>query len=253
VNSEMAQSRFEAYANILKYHGPIRGSRRILDQITQIDLYDLCYGTNFSQVLGGNDFYDQVNQMNRAAIMHYQPVYTAAIRQPLKYLETNYPILGTPSACFIDLGCGRGKSLHIAGLMQEHLTLLGVDISQALLMDAAKNLGWKDPTPPCDAQIFTASLPSHSARACLIRSDVNDVNYNDLLTPYDVVVAFNKNSFDRKTTKNTAENIREASAGKSLFYIYSNPVFEEIFANDTCIFNMSGWHKNWNTKIFQMA
>ena len=137
--------------------------------------------------------------------------------------------------------------------MQEHLTLLGVDISQALLMDAAKNLGWKDPTPPCDAQIFTASLRSHSARACLIRSDVNDVNYNDLLTPYDVVVAFNKNSFDRKTTKNTAENIREASAGKSLFYIYSNPVFEEVFANDTCIFTMRGWHKNWNTKIFQMA
>ncbi len=249
----LKQSRTNAYYNILKYHGPIRGLRRILDQITQLDLYDLRYGTNFAEILSGDDFYAHVTQTNQAAIMHYQPVYTAAIRQPLKYLTDNYPILSAPSACFMDLGCGRGKSLHVAGSTHQHLTLLGVDISQMLLMDAAINLGWKDSIPPCGEQVFTTSLRGHSAQARLVCSDVNDVNYNDLLAPYDVVVAFNKNSFGRKTTQNTAKKIRRASAGKSLYYIYSNPVLEEVFANDTCIFVMRGWHKNWNTKVFQMS
>ncbi len=74
-----------------------------------------------------------------------------------------------------------------------------------------------------------------------------------MLASFDVVIIFNKNSFDRATTENTLELIKQASPKKSVFYIYSNPVFEASFQDYKCIFEMQGWHKNWNTKVFLIS
>ncbi|HSV30200.1 MAG TPA: hypothetical protein VLL76_11610, partial [Candidatus Omnitrophota bacterium] len=87
----------------------------------------------------------------------------------------------------------------------------------------------------------------------LIRSNVNDVDYGALLAPYDVVIVFNRNSFDKKTTEQTLNKVKEACQGKTFFYVYSNPVFEASFAGHECVFAMQGWHKGWNTKVFKVS
>jgi SAM-dependent methyltransferase len=170
--------------------------------------------------------------------MHYQPVYTDAVRRPLRHLVANYPIVGASSACFIDLGCGRGKALHVARAVMQHVSLIGVDLHPDLLNDAARNLG----------------VASHKTpKVKLILSDVNAVDYAATLASFDVVIAFNKNSFDKATTENTLAKLKDACKGKALFYVYNNPVFSESFAAYQCIFDMSGWHKNWNTKTFRIV
>jgi len=233
----MKQSRVKVYGKIIRYHGLFRGVKRVIDQITQLDLYDIWHSVNFSEIMEGDEFYSTINPKDRASIMHYQPTYTAAVKAPIKFLANNYQVIGASSACFLDLGCGRGKSLHVARSCLKHFNLLGIDINPILIKDAAQNLG-------------VGEGSYLKAKQVLIAGNVNDVDYGELLSPYDVIVVFNKNSFDKRTTENTKKLIGDASIGKTLFYIYNNPVFENIFAKDTCVFEMRGWHKNWNTKVF---
>jgi SAM-dependent methyltransferase len=248
----MRQSKFEAYKNIIQFHGLINGGRRIVDQMMQLDWYDFRHSTNFAQILEGEDFYSGLAQPDQAAVMHYQPVYTAAIRRPLRHLVEQFPIVHTPSSCFLDLGCGRGKALHVAGTLLPHATLLGIDLSPVLLGDARRNLGIPEGPEDENTDVSSASIGGREVKARLICCNVNDVDYGALLEPYDTIIVFNKNSFDRETTENTAEQIRKISARKKLFYIYSNPVFEDLFSDDLCVYQMLGWHKNWNTKIYQI-
>lgn len=231
------KSKIEDYINIFKYHGVINGTRRAIDQFFQNDVYDYINGTNFSETLGGDDFYS-ANQGAETAQMHYQPVYTDAIKKPLKYLIKNYPVVGASSTCFIDLGCGRGKALHIAKSNLQHVTTIGVELNSVLINDAKINL--------------TKLGEKAEIKQDFVEANVNDVDYNALLSKFDVVIVFNKNSFDKETTKNTLEKIKAACVGKDLFYIYSNPVFERLFKDYNEIFSMSGWHKNWNTKVFEV-
>ena len=133
INSGQKQSHLECYLNIIKYHGVTRGLRRIADQIFQNDLYDIINSTNFSQFLSGEEFYHPINPQLHTAIMHYQPCYTASVKKPLKYLIEHYPICGAPSTCFLDLGCGRGKALHITRSVLQHITLIGIELHPELL------------------------------------------------------------------------------------------------------------------------
>lgn len=141
MQTKKPQSAASRYFEILKYHGVGRGMRRIYDQFFQNDLYDLLHDTNTGQILSGEQFLASLNVTNAASIMHYQPVYTAAVRRPLQFLVRNFPVVGASSACFLDLGCGRGKALHVARSTLQHVTLVGVDLHPILLADAAKNLG----------------------------------------------------------------------------------------------------------------
>jgi SAM-dependent methyltransferase len=238
MNDSTAQSKISAYKNIIQYHGLFRGVRRVFDQFSQNDWYDVINKTNFSKILSGDDFYNSVDAKG-TAVMHYQPVYTAAIKQPIQDLITNHPVVGASSTCFIDLGCGRGKALHVAKSMLQHVTPIGVELNTSLLADAKKNLKSVRVTPSDSKSIF-------------VNSNVNDVDYDDLLSDFDVVIVFNKNSFDKATTENTLNKVMAACKGKSLFYVYSNPVFEDSFKAHDCIFSMKGWHKNWNTKTFKL-
>ncbi|MCG7537124.1 class I SAM-dependent methyltransferase [Pseudoalteromonas sp. OOF1S-7] len=238
MNKSEKQSKFSAYKNIIQYHGVINGVRRIVDQFCQNDWYDIKNGTNFSQILSGDQYHGSLESKN-SAVMHYQPVYTAAIKKPLQDMVKNQPVVGASSTCFVDLGCGRGKALHIAKSTLQHIIPIGIELNEELLEDAKKNL----------ASVRSYQKDSHSV---FVNANVNDVDYNDLLADFDVVIVFNKNSFDKATTDNTLRKIIEASKGKSLFYIYSNPVFEDLFVQHQCVFTMKGWHKNWNTKVFKI-
>lgn len=232
------QRKIEAYRNIIRYHGILRGFRRVFDQFTQNDWYDFVHGTNFSQILSGDSFYQRV-EGSKTAVMHYQPVYTSAVKRPVLDLIRHYPVVGASSTCFMDLGCGRGKALHVAKSALQHVTPIGVELNHELLVDAKKNL----------TQITHGPLDS---KGIYINENVNNVDYAELLSPFDVVIVFNKNSFDKATTEDTLQNIMKACVNKSLFYIYSNPVFEDSFREHECVFSMQGWHKNWNTKTFKV-
>jgi SAM-dependent methyltransferase len=244
------QSALQRYGQIIKYHGIFRGVRRVIDQILEVDLYDRRNGTNTRVILSGEDFTKYVADGNAAAAMHYQPVYTSAVRKPLQHLVANFPVVGASSACFLDLGCGRGKALHVARAVLQHVSLIGIDLHPKLLADAGENLGFtvsgaEGPGKPG----YILDAP----KAKLVLKNVNDVPYDIVLAPYDVVIAFNKNSFDRQTTEGTLGKIAAACKGKSAFYVYNNPVFEESFKNYSCVFEMTGWHKNWNTKTFRIS
>ena len=247
------QSRWDSYRKIIKYHGVYRGARRVLDQYLQINLYDDRHATNFAQILSGDQYYSSIDTSDQAAIMYYQPVFTASVKRPLKYLVQNYPIVGASSACFIDLGCGRGKSLHVARSVLQHITVMGIDLIPLLLMDAAKNLGIKAQAAGSESELLSLGEHYGGTKVKLIASNVNDADYESLLSAHDVIIVFNKNSFDKHTTENTLDQIRQCSSGKKIFYIYSNPVFEDSFGEFKCIFGMSGWHKNWNTKVFEIS
>lgn len=239
------QSRWDSYRRIMKYHGPYKGLRRVFDQYWQSDRYDDRHETNFSQILSGDQFYASIGAGDQASVMHYQPVYTAAVRRPLEFLAHNYSVLGASSTCFLDLGCGRGKALHVARSVLQHITILGIDLNTHLLEDAAKNLNVNGHAAGAERQ--------NNAKLKLIASNANGVDYETLLSPYDAILVFNKNSFDKKTTENTLDRIRQCTIGKTVFYIYSNPVFEASFGEFPCVYSMSGWHKNWNSKVFAIS
>lgn len=238
MSSDASQSKIRDYRNIIKYHGIINGCRRAFDQFTQNDWYDLVNKTNFSKILAGDSFYNSANG-NNSAMMHYQPVYTAAIKKPLLDLVRNHPVVGASSTCFLDLGCGRGKALHVAKSTLQHVHTIGVELNSELLADARVN-------------VEKVLGNSSGTKASYVESDVNHVDYQSLLSSFDVVIVFNKNSFDKATTENTLKKIKQACQNKVVFYIYSNPVFEDAFDSDVEVFSMHGWHKNWNTKVFKV-
>jgi hypothetical protein len=136
-----------------------------------------------------------------------------------------------------------------------HATLIGVDVHPALVACAVRNFGLPLPASADEYGAYTGKIEFYAdtAKLKLLVGSVSDVAYDDLLAPYDVVIIHNKNSFNQKTTVATLESIRRACAGKTLFYFYNNPVFEEIFSDFPCVFQMKGWHKNWNAKIFKVA
>lgn len=182
--------------------------------------------------------------------MHYQPTLTESVLQPLRHLVANFSIVGASSACFLDLGCGRGKALHVAKFKAlQHATTVGIDLHPGLLEDAARNLRVDPDRIERDEKgIVSVDAPKVQLR----RSNVLEVDYAQLLSDFDVVIVFNKNSFDREVTEETLKKITDACHDKALFYIYNNPVFDSLFEDDfEAVFSMSGWHKNWNTKVFR--
>ena len=247
------QSAAERYYNIFKYHGMIRGARRVYEQITQIDLYDWVNSTNTREILSGNDFVSALGGANAASAMPYQPVYTDSVRTPLMHCVRNHPVVGASSACFMDLGCGRAKSLHVARSMMQHLTLIGVDIHPELVLDSAKNLGFSVSGELDVIENEIGKFYIDEPKVKILCNNVNDVDYEALLKPYDVFIVFNKNSFDKNTTQFTLENIKKAAKGKFFFYIYNNPVFSILLEDYECVFEMKGWHKNWNTKVYKVV
>lgn len=250
MSQDHKQTRLEVYSNIIKYHGVVNGIRRVIDQFFQNDLYDIKHSTNFSQMLSGPEYYAAVPTANKASVMPYQPGYTDSLRKPLHYLIRNRPVVGASSACFMDLGVGRAKSLHIARSMMQHVNLMGVELEASLVRDAAKNLRM---TSQKDIDPLTHELSDTNLRIRLVHRDVNDVDYGALLKANDVIIVFHKNSFDMATTGSTLNKIIEGCPGKKIFYIYNNPVFESLLAKYPCIFQMSGWHKSWKTKVFEVA
>lgn len=216
-----SQSAAQRYWEIIKYHGIVRGTRRVIDQIRQVDLYDWKNGTNTRVILSGDDFTKFIADGQAAAAMHYQPVYTSGVRDPLRHLVANFPVVGASSTAFLDLGCGRGKALHVARAVLQHTSLIGVDLHPELLADAGRNLGVAVPSNVAGVPVGGSLVDSPKVK--LILNNVNDVDYAKLLAPYDTVIVFNKNSFDRFTTENTLAKIVAATKGKSVFYVLQQP------------------------------
>ena len=252
----LPQTTLERFRSIIKYHGIFCGIRRVFDQIFQIELYDWVNSVDTRSMLSGDQYFAALTSVNPAAVMHYQPTYTATIKRPLKSLMRKFPVVGASSTCLIDLGCGSGKVLHIAQSMMIHVNLIGIDIHPQLLSNAASNFriaNRDDSGMQFNKLDIKAKYKSNKAKLQLLLSDVNDVSFEKLLEPFDVVVVHNKNSFDKKTTLNSFQKIRAACEGKSFFYLYNNPVFDEIFDGFQCIYQLQGWHKNWNVKLFKIC
>jgi SAM-dependent methyltransferase len=249
----MKQTLLQRYWAIIKFHGSVRGVRRVIDQATQVDLYDWMHSVDTRTMLAGDEFFSDLVGVDPASVMHYQPTYTATVRQPLKHLVAHFPVVGASSACLIDLGCGSGKVLHIGRSIIHHATMIGVDLHPGLLAQAAQNLGVPSDEGLQKDLSNSVCLRYNGSKTKLILGNVGDIPYEDLLAPFDVVIVHNKNSFDKKTTASTLSRITHACTAKALFYLYNNPVFEDLFTAYPCVFQMHGWHKNWNAKVFRVS
>lgn len=244
----MKQNLIFRYWNILQYHGLVKGSLRAWDQFFQVDFYDYLNSIETRHILSGNEFHIGMGRVEPAEVMHYQPVYTGAISKPLSYLVRNEPVVGASSLCFLDLGSGCGKALHVAQSKMQHSTLIGIDLNLKLLSIAKKNLRLNG-----DENRENGIYAEDKARKIyLIHQNINNVDYQSLLRQYDVVIVFNKNSFDKQTTKKTLDLIINATEGKNIFYLYNNPVFENLFDQFQSILVMTGWHKNWNSRLYKL-
>lgn len=216
------QSALARYLSILRFHGPFRGLRRGWEQFTQVDLYDYVHSIETRHIA-------TVEASDPAAVSHYQPNYTASTERPLRSLIANCPEMGSTRLAFIDLGCGKGKVLHVARRLLPRAKLYGVDLDAGVIEVARANVN----------------------NACLKNSNVLDVDFSELLGKPDVLVIFNKNSFDRQTTETTLNRLR--GCAPAVFYVYSNPVYGDLFAPYPCVFETRGWHKNWAVKAWRIS
>lgn len=214
------------YLDIIKFHGPVRGLMRAYDELVENDIYDWRHGISTAPICTGPEFTNQAP----GATVHYQPVYASALKRPLKWLKRYAcPSVHGDRVCFIDLGCGRGKALHVARSVLPEAELIGIDLHAGLLKQARKNLGIGPE---------------------LIHADVLAVDYRKLLDPFRAVVAFNKNSFSMEVTAAVVDKLRDAIRGRG-FMIYNNPLYGSLF-DDPHIWQATGWHKNLRTKVWTL-
>ncbi len=216
------QTAFQRYLSILRFHGLSNGPRRAWEQFSQVDLYDYLHGIETRLLV-------TVEARDPGGVSNYGPNYTASSERPLRRLISTCPEMGSTRLAFIDLGCGKGKVLHVAKRVLPRAKLFGVDLHPGILETTRKNLG---------------------EAATLVNANVLDVDYASLLGPQDVIVVFNKNSFDRATVETTLARIK--ACAPAVFYIYSNPVYGDLFACYQEVFSMTGWHKNWQVKAWKV-
>ena len=107
-----SQNALQRCKEIIKYHGLVRGTRRVVDQIFQVEIYDWVNSIETRSMLSGDDFFAALGGAEAASAMHYQPAYTATIRQPTRLMlsrpcSTLMATMPAPSphGCRIDPFC----------------------------------------------------------------------------------------------------------------------------------------------------
>ncbi len=218
---------------MIKTHGLINGARRFSEEIVENRMFDIFNKVETSGVVTHAEFYKLVGQDPKKGAMWYQPTYTSPLVKTFRYLK-KHELRKAAKTLFIDLGTGKGKPCIIASKYLKGCTLIGIDLSQELLDVCKKNL------TVCGAD-FT-----------LTRQNVLDTDFTHLFRGYDTVIIHNKNSFDKSITDKVLQNIEAAKNDKTVFYIYNNPIYKELFEDKELLFCLKGWHKNKMLNLYRL-
>ncbi len=118
-----------------------------------------------------------------------------------------------PECTFIDLGCGKGRPLLVAS-EYPFRSLIGVELSPSLVLDARKN---------------AATLSRQFSRRAPIMVEQRDAGQFPL--PAGNAVIFLYNPFGQEVVARVVTRIEEALAigGRTIFVIYYNPVHGHCF------------------------
>ena len=106
-------------------------------------------------------------------------------------------------------------------------------------------------------ETFINNIKKKNKDVRFINQKVEEVDYKSLIKEIELkdstIIVHNKNSFSKKITNDNLNTWRSLSKdlGKDIYYIYSNPEFDEIFYEDI-IFKTSGWHKNFNINLYKL-
>ena len=69
------------------------------------------------------------------------------------------------------------------------------------------------------------------------------------------LIVHNKNSFSKNILKDDLKKLIKLSNLQpiDIFYIYSNPEFDELFSNFDLLYKHTGWHVNHNINLYQIS
>ena len=185
------------YYRILKS----RGFKRVIDQALEINLFDWLRGTDTGTWVPISDYSESEK---KAGAHHYDAVYTGITKRIFRgFLEREGK--EALNRKIIDLGCGKGKILLIAGEFG-FTNLNGVEIREDLVEIAQSNLAKRR----LEAKIFAGDVRKYSG-----------------IEPGSIIFAYNP--FECELMKKI-QTIASQSEGTTFIYI-----------NPTCKDQFSGW------------
>jgi SAM-dependent methyltransferase len=177
-----------------------RLKRRKLRQLSA-EGFDEEHGTDTAAVLVGREHGPAVTRSGHF-VSRYETTSVAAIRVPLDSLT-----LELSDFVFVDLGCGKGKPLLVAA-GYPFRKLIGIDISEACVETARRNIACYGPEP-VDPSRFELAV-----------QDVEDFVFPDC-----PMVIYLFNSFPAKLLKAIVANLERSIVAKPrpVVIIYVNP------------------------------
>ncbi len=221
---------------IIKYHGIVNGIKRLKDEFFEIIIFDLFHNVN-TRMLKLENMYN-INSFKVGEHKWYQPTYYTPLKKIAVFL--NKILYLQQNLIIIDLGTGYGKPLIILNkFLKKNNYLIGVELDKSF------------------QNVFINNLRKKNKKIIFINQKVEDVGYKALIKEIELkdftIIVHNKNSFSKKITNDNLNIWRNLSKNidKKIYYIYSNPEFEEIFYEDI-IFKTKGWHKNFNINLYKL-
>ena len=225
--------------NLIKFHGLFKGLRRYYDEIVECVFFDLFNGVKTMGIKPPSKY--EVNNFDINSHKHYQPTYNSPLKKIALFLKNK---IKYKNVIIYDLGTGFGKPLIILGKIlikssAENIKLIGVELDPAFKNTFDENL----------KKIYNNQK---KININFENNKVEDINFNSIENETTLVI-HNKNSFSKKITEENLNKIREISKTRNceVFYIFSNPEFEDIF-HEEIIFQNLGWHKNFNINLYKI-
>ena len=222
--------------NIFRHHGIYNGLRRIKDELVEISLFDIIYNVNTS-ALKFKDKY-KISRYDPSSHKWYQPTYYFPLKRIAKFLNN---IDKSENRVIIDLGTGYGKPLIILNeFLKSRNKLVGVELDHSF------------------KKTFLSNLKGNK-KVIFLNDLVEELSYKDLLfkdlLKSPTLIVHNKNSFSRNILKDDLEKLIQLANLHpiDIFYIYSNPEFDELFSNFDLLHKHTGWHVNHNINLYQIS
>lgn len=178
------------------------GLTKVWDTFLQNVAFDLKHGTRTTEWLQKHDF--EVKPDNFDHGVRYR---AAATNEVSEALEKVSQYIDISQAGYYDLGCGKGKTLCIAGLQHDFNSITGVDYYSPFIKQAQSNLD-------------TLGLKN-------INLEFNDMTQ---FTKFEKkAVVFLYNPADEIVLDKVRENLEENT--DQALVIYNKPIHEDVFQN----------------------
>ena len=227
---------------IISYHGLLKGTRRIFDEIRENHLFDLLNNCTTRKIKFSEDYKNDIFY-NQQKHKWYQPTYYTPLLKVGKELKKIVPM--DSNVLCIDLGAGYGKALMILNKVfkNHNFCSLGIEF----------DISFK--------KIFDDNLKKFLKKTLFINQKIENVDFHKIIEQQfeeskknKILIIHNKNSTDENITNLSLLKFLEIKNKLKIkiFYIYSNPEFSHLFKKFNLVYKTKGWHKNYKIKLYQL-